>query len=200
MFRWHVPCTNFARRALLAGRRDAVVSNRCSRTLAISSGYPRRWSAGVCGAAALIAAATLATLSMPAQAENAEISLRRAAERTTFSNEEIRDGFFKTAFHAELQFDQKADRIRKFGEPVRIFIANRGAPDRRADIAAVINDIRARVDHLDLAVTDNGQAAHFVVTLVQRRELMQTIRSRYGAERAEKIQHALAPECLSGIG
>jgi Protein of unknown function (DUF2927) len=141
-----------------------------------------------------------AALSVTARAENSEISLRRAAERTTFSNDEIRDGFFKTAFHGELQFDQKADRIRKFNEPVRIFVVNRGAPDRRADIAAVISDIRARVSHLDLALTDNRQAANFVVTLVQRRELMQTIRARYGAARAEKIQHALAPECLSGIG
>jgi hypothetical protein len=48
-------------------------------------------------------AGTIAGL-FPAQAENSAISVRRAAERTSFSDEEIKDGLFKTAFRAELQF------------------------------------------------------------------------------------------------
>ncbi len=110
------------------------------------------------------------------------------------------DGFFKTAFHAELQFDRRGERIRKFDEPVRVFVISRGAPDRRADIAAIIADIRAHVDHLDLAMTDDRQAANFVVTLVQSRDLARTIRTRYGADRAKQIQQSLHPQCLSGIG
>jgi hypothetical protein len=139
-------------------------------------------------------------ISCAAQAEDAEISVRRAAERTSFSDNEIKDGFFKTAFRAELQFDRPAERIRKFDEPIRVFVVNRAAPDRRADIAKVIADIRAHVRSLDVAVTDNRQSANFLVVLVQRSDLERTIRARYGAERAGRIQRALSPECLSGIG
>jgi hypothetical protein len=64
----------------------------------------------------LTAAATLAGL-CPVLAENSTISLRRAAERTNFSNEEIKDGLFKTAFRAELQFGRHEERIRKLTDP-----------------------------------------------------------------------------------
>jgi hypothetical protein len=140
------------------------------------------------------------TLSCAAQVENSEISARRATERTSFSNDEIKDGFFKTAFRPELQFDKPDARIRKFDEPVRVFVINHATPDRRADLAAVVADIRAHVAHLDLAVTDDRGAANFVVTLVHRRDLAQTIRSYYGADKAKQIQRTLGPECLSGIG
>ena len=151
---------------------------------------------------ALVAAAIMAggTLHCAAQADNSDVSIRRASERTNFSDEEIKDGFFKTAFHAELQFDRRGERIRKFDEPVRVFVISRGAPDRRAEIATIIADIRAHVDHLDLAMTDDGQAANFVVTLVQSSDLARTIRAHYGADRAKQIQHSLHPQCLSGIG
>jgi len=146
------------------------------------------------------ALAVSVTLGSPARAEDPDIAIRRAAERTDFSDTDIKDGFFKTAFHAELQLDRAAERIRKFDEPVRVFVVNRGAPDRSADLAAVVADIRARVGHLDLALTDDRKAANFVVTLVLQRDLAKTIRSYYGADKARQIQRALAPECLSGIG
>src|SRR5579864_9549310 len=80
---------------------------------------------------------------IPANAENPDISSRRASERTDFTNEEIRDGFFKIAFSAELQLDTPAEKVRKFDEPVRIFVMSTGGPDRRAEIAAVVADIRS---------------------------------------------------------
>ncbi len=135
-----------------------------------------------------------------AQADNSDVSIRRASERTGFSDDEIKGGFLKTAFHAELQFDRRSERIRKFDEPVRVFVISRGAPDRRAEIATIIADIRAHVDHLDLAMTDDRQAANLVVTLVQSRDLARTIRAHYGADRAKQIQQSLHPQCLSGIG
>jgi Protein of unknown function (DUF2927) len=136
----------------------------------------------------------------PAYAENPDISSRRASERLDFTNDEIKDGFFKIAFKAELQIGAPVERIRKFDEPVRIFVESKGLPDRRSEIAAVVADIRSRVNHLDVAVTDDHQAANFVVRLVGERDLRQTIRSLYGSERARQIQHSLHPECLSGIG
>ncbi len=134
-----------------------------------------------------------------AKAQDSDVSIRRAFERTSFNDPEIKDGFFKTAFHAELQFDRQVERIRKFDEPVRVFVINRGASDRRDRIATIVADIRAHVDHLDLAITNDRPAANFVVTLVPRRDLAGTIRSNYGASKARQIQRALDPQCLSGI-
>jgi hypothetical protein len=136
----------------------------------------------------------------PANAENPDISSRRASERTDFTNDEITDGFFKIAFRAELELGVAAERVRKYDEPVRIFVASQGVPDRRPEIAAIVADIRARVNHLDVAITDDRQAANFTVALVAERDLARTIRSHYGRERARRIQQSLDPQCLSGIG
>jgi len=135
-----------------------------------------------------------------ANAEDPDISSRRAAERTDFTNEEIRDGFFKIAFSAELQLDTPAERVRKFDEPIRIFVESRGTPDRRPQIAAIVDDIRAHVNHLDVAITNDRRAANFTVRLVADRNLGRTIRALYGNDRAKRIQQSLSPQCLSGIG
>jgi len=137
---------------------------------------------------------------IPANAENPDISSRRASERTDFTNEEIRDGFFKIAFSAELQLDTPAEKVRKFDEPVRIFVMNLGGRDRRAEIAAVVADIRAHVNHLDVAVTNDRREANFLVRLVPERKVDRTIRALYGNDKAKKIQQSLDPVCLSGIG
>jgi Protein of unknown function (DUF2927) len=161
---------------------------------------------GFLSSACLIAGALVAAtitidgiVSVPALAENSDISVRRATERTTFSDDEIKDGFFKTAFRAELQFGRQNERIRKFDEPVRVFVANGGTPDRSADIAAIVADIRARVNHLDLAMTTDRKNANLVVMLMRAGDFAQTIRSRYGDDAAKKIQRSLHPQCLSGI-
>src|ERR1700694_1630938 len=67
-------------------------------------------------------------------AENAEISSRRASERRGFTNAEIKDGFLKIALTAELQLGAQAERVRKFDEPVRIFITSKAMPDRRPEL------------------------------------------------------------------
>lgn len=128
-----------------------------------------------------------------------EIEQRQAAERIAFSDEEIKDGFFKTALGAELAFDKADARIRKFDGPVRVFVAGRG-PRSRADLERVVADIAARVDHLDLAMVDDAHDANVMVTLVRRSDFATTVKSRYGAERARQIESRLQPECLSGIG
>jgi hypothetical protein len=145
-----------------------------------------------------IAIAAVATSGIPAHGENSEIAIRRAAERTSFTDAEIMDGFFKLAFRAELQLDGNTERIRKFDEPVRVVVV--GKPARRADIAAIIADIRARVAHLDIALVGDLRSANFVVMLVPKPDFKRTVRSLYGRERAKQIQGRLAPQCLSGIG
>jgi Protein of unknown function (DUF2927) len=148
----------------------------------------------------LLGALLLIGANAPARAENPEISSRRAAERMDFSNDEIKDGFFKIAFRAEMQVGAPADRVRKFDEPVRIFIDSKAEPDRSAEIAKVVADISARINHLDIAITHDRDAANFVVMLVSDNEMAATIRARYGSHRAKEIEKSLNPQCLSGIG
>lgn len=134
-----------------------------------------------------------------AHAEPPEVANRRAEQRQGFSDAEIRNGFFKIALDAELALDAPVHRIRKFDEPVRIFIDAKGSPQHAATLAAIAADIRRRVDHLDLALTEDRDAANFIVTLVASRDLVPVIRSRFGREKANKIEHSLNPQCLSGI-
>jgi Protein of unknown function (DUF2927) len=172
---------------------------RFANTFSLSAGAGTR----IIGRLALTAFAWFALAGIgciPAKAENPDITSRRGSERTDFTNEEIKEGFFKIAFGAELQLDKPAERVRKFDEPVRIFVTSSGEPNRRSEIAAVVADIRAHVNHLDVAVTNDRRAANFVVRLVPERKLDRTIRALYGSDRARQIKQSLSPECLSGIG
>jgi len=151
-------------------------------------------------ALAAITVTLAAVTCAPAHAEDPDIASRRASARTDFTDAEIKDGFFKIAFNAELQLGAAAGRVRKFDEPVRIFLDSQGEPDRRPEIEAIIADIRAHVNHLDVAVTNDRQAANFTVRLVAAHDLDRTIRALYGNEKAKRIQQTLNPQCLSGIG
>ena len=93
----------------------------------------------------------------------------------------------------------RVDRIRKFDGPVRVYVESRAKPDRRAQVAEVVGDIRNRIDHLDIAVTDDKAAGNIVVTLVRDRALAPTIRAFYGRDRARQIERSLQPQCLSGF-
>jgi Protein of unknown function (DUF2927) len=146
----------------------------------------------------LCGAALLAGPMASAAAEDAEISARRAAERKDFTDSEIMRGFFKTVFGAELRLRGRTDVIRKYDGPVRVFIESRARPDRRADVAKVIDDIRSRIDHLDIAVTDDRSAANFLVVIVRDRDFSRTVRTMYGRDKAKRIAK-LDPQCLSGF-
>src|ERR1700759_4296577 len=119
---------------------------------------------------ALAAVALIGAGWLSARAENPDVASRRATERTDFTNEEIKEGFFKIALGAELQIDKPAGRVRKFDEPVRIFVETTGAQQQRRDeLTNVVADIRSRVNHLDIDLTTDRSAANFVVRLVPER-------------------------------
>ena len=154
-----------------------------------------------CTAMVILGLATLAGDYGLAKAEDAGIASRRAAERHDFTDGEIRNGFFKVAFRAELQVGRSAERVRKFDGPVRIFIdSSQALPKRRAGITAIVADIGRRIDHLDLAIATDRREANFTVSLVADREMAATIRARYGRQSARRIEKSLNPQCLSGIG
>ena len=134
----------------------------------------------------------------PVRAEDPQISARRATEKKKFTDKQIIDGFFKVAFGAEFQVAGRVDRIRKYDGPVRVFVENRAKPDRSAQVAAVVADIGARIDHLDIAMAEDRSSANVRVTLVRDRDLARTIREFYG-DRAKRILRSLEPQCLSGF-
>jgi hypothetical protein len=150
--------------------------------------------------ARIITAIALVALTIgAAYGQSTQISSRRATERKVFTDAEISDGFFKTAFGAELRIAGRSDRIRRYDVPIRVFIDSRAKPDRASQVAAVITDIGARVQHLDIAVTQDRANANIVVTLVRDRDLRNTIARMYGRERSRQIQRKLGPQCLSGF-
>jgi Protein of unknown function (DUF2927) len=134
-----------------------------------------------------------------ASAEIPAIASRQRAEKKTFTDSEIIEGFFKTAFGAEYHLAGRVDRIRKYDMPVRVFADGAGRPDRKAQLAKVVADIAQRVQHLDIAMTDSIDRANVVVNLVRDRDLSRTIARFYGREREREIRSSLDPQCLSGF-
>jgi hypothetical protein len=133
-----------------------------------------------------------------AAAEIPAIASRQRAEKKTFTDSEIADGFFKTAFGAEYHLAGRVDRIRKYDGPVRVF-ADGNRPDRKAQLSKVVADIGQRVQHLDIAMAPDSDSANVVVKLVRDRDLYRTITAFYGSERAREIKTSLDPQCLSGF-
>jgi hypothetical protein len=150
--------------------------------------------------AVVLAGASICIVVAP-QALSGEIpgvASRQRAEKKTFTDAEIMDGFFKTAFGAEFHLAGRVDRIRKYGAPVRVFIDGNRL-DRKGQLAKVVADIGKRVQHLDIAMADTSADANVVVKLVRDRDLYRTITASYGADRAREIRASLDPQCLSGF-
>ena len=130
--------------------------------------------------------------------ENPAVASRQRSEKKVFTDGEIIEGFLKTAFGAEYQLAGRVDRIRKYDAPVRVFVdGNR--TDRKAQLARIVTDVAARVQHLDIAMTERSDGANVLVKLVRDRDLYRTITTFYGSERAREIRSSLDPQCLSGF-
>src|SRR5260370_20502458 len=151
----------------------------------------------VAAALAAIAFETVAS-PPPASAEIAAIASRQRAEKKTFTDSEIIEGFMKTAFGAEYHLAGRVDRIRKYEAPVRVFTDGSHA-DRKGQLAKVVADIAQRVQHLDIAMAETSDGANVLVKLVRDRDLFRTISTFYGSERAREIKTSLDPQCLSGF-
>ena len=134
-----------------------------------------------------------------AAAEIPGIASRQRAEKKTFTDSEIVDGFLKTAFGAEYHLAGRVDRIRKYDAPVRVFADGVKRADRKTQLAKIVADIAARVQHLDIAMADSSEGANVIVKLVRDRDLNRTISTFYGTDRAREIRSSLDPQCLSGF-
>src|SRR5438128_7167453 len=149
--------------------------------------------------AAALATLTTAIIAPPtASAELPAIAQRQRTEKKSFTDSEIVEGFMKTAFGAEYHLAGRVDRIRKYEVPVRVF-ADGTRADRKAQLAKIVADIGARVQHLDIAMAASNEEANVLVKLVRDRDLNRTIATFYGSERAREIRSSLDPQCLSGF-
>ena len=150
---------------------------------------------------ALIAMLAAGIPNGPALAEDPDITSRRASERTEFTNEEIKDGFFKIAFHAEMQIGAQAERVRKYrraGQDIRgqqgrarpqpgdrrdrCRHSGPGEPSRRGD--------HERIARLPISSSRWSRSA------IWRRPFA---RSTATTGRSA-FRQSLSPQCLSGIG
>jgi hypothetical protein len=158
----------------------------------------RLWPLSRLAAAGLAAIVCAGLWPSAAMGEIPAVVARQRAERTNFTDAEIVEGFFKTAFGAEYHLAGRVDRIRKYDMPVRVF-ADGGRADRKAQLAKVVADIAQRVQHLDITMAENSEDANVSVKLVRDRDLYRTIATHYGRERAREIKTSLDPQCLSGF-
>ena len=135
----------------------------------------------------------------PPAAEIPAIASRQRAEKKSFTDSEIIEGFFKTAFGAEYHLAGRVDRIRKYDVPVRVFAdgANRATARRNSPRSWPIS--AQRMQHLDIAMARNSDDANVIVKMVRDRDLSRTITNFYGSERAKEIRASLDPQCLSGF-
>jgi hypothetical protein len=160
---------------------------------------PRRSRTLATLAATLTGIALGAIASPPAPAgEIPGVVQRQRTEKKTFTDSEIVEGFFKTAFGAEYHLAGRVDRIRKYETPVRVF-ADGNRLDRKAQLAKIVADIAAKVQHLEIAMAANNDDANVLVKLVRDRDLNRTIATFYGSEQAKEIRSSLDPQCLSGF-
>ena len=151
-------------------------------------------------AAIAFGAVTTATApSIMALAEIPQVTMRQRAEKKSFTDDEILEGFFRTAFGAEYHLAGRIDRIRKYEAPVRVFIDGARFTKRTAQLSKIIDDVGKRVQNLDIVQVAARDKANIVVTLVRDGELGRTIAKLYGAEKAREIQNSLDPQCLSGF-
>jgi hypothetical protein len=134
----------------------------------------------------------------PVKSEIPAIASRQRAEKRSFTDDEIIEGFFKTSFGAEYHLAGRVDRIRRYDQPVRVY-AEGNRTDRKTQLASVVADIGNRIQHLDIAMADSPEDATITVQLVRDRDLSRTIAKNYGSQRAKEIRTSLDPQCLSGF-
>src|SRR5882757_3962330 len=138
-------------------RSNLRTRDRCGSVVAMRAHRRSPYTRLLTAALALIMLGILAPPSTCA--ENAAIASRQRREKKVFTDSEIIDGFMKTAFGAEYHLAGKVDRIRKYNTPVRVY-ADGTRADRKAQLAKIVADIAARIQHLDIAMTESSGEAN----------------------------------------
>jgi hypothetical protein len=93
----------------------------------------------------------------------------------------------------------RVNGIRKYDKPVRVYVENHAQPDRSAQIAEIVADVRSRVEHLDVAMAADRKEANVIIQMLSARAFYPTLRSTFGRDRLRSIRKSLDPQCLSGF-
>jgi len=108
-------------------------------------------------------------------------SAGRAAEDVSvvdlYSDAELVDGFVRTVFGNEGTFMPTPDArfVKKFAEPVRVFIDNRASIDRTRDVKQLVGVLNRSVRNLYISVVEDRTFANLIVFLVNRSAYRKTI-------------------------
>jgi len=102
----------------------------------------------------LLAVLLLSALAQPARA---------------LSDRDIAAGFGKTVFGAEYtSWGWRSMVVKKFAGPVRVYIDNRAAKDRRAQVERFVRSLPKTIRGLDLRIVDRPERANYRIFIVDR--------------------------------
>jgi hypothetical protein len=104
-----------------------------------------------------------------------------------FSDAALVDGFYRTVFGLEYEGGSHgASVVKKFVQPVRLYIDDRAREDRRRQVERFVRSVNTAVRGLDLRVVDSPSQANFTVYVVDRAQYAQVIQNDvYNSPRAQ---------------
>lgn len=113
-------------------------------------------------------------------------SVQISSAQPSFSDAALRDGFFRTVFGLEYADDtQGASVVKKFTEPVRIYLDQRSRTERRRTVERFVRSVNRGVRGLDIRIVDSPLQANFTVYIVDRVNYAQVIQDDvYNSSRA----------------
>jgi hypothetical protein len=86
-----------------------------------------------------------------------------------FTDAELIDGFDRTVFGSEYAtFGWQAWIVKKYVDPVRVFIDDRSGLGKAAAVARFVRSLPAQIADLDIAVVGKPEAANFHIYIVDR--------------------------------
>ncbi len=121
--------------------------------------------------------------------------------QSRFSDAALADGFFRTVFGLEYAASSRgASVVKKFVEPVRLYIDHRARADRRRDVERFVSAVNQAVRGLDLQVVNDPRRANFTVYVVDRAQYADVIRNDiYNSPRAQ-VRGRCMVRVLTGTG
>lgn len=124
-----------------------------------------------------------------------------ANAQNRFSDAALADGFYRTVFGLEYEAGSRgASVVKKFVEPVRLYIDQRARADRRRHVERFVRSVNQAVRGLDLQVVDSASQANFIVYVVDRAQYAHVIQNDvYNSPRAQVLGRCMV-RVLTGRG
>jgi hypothetical protein len=105
-----------------------------------------------------------------------------ATPTRAFTDAELIDGFERTVFGSEYSsFGWQSFLVKKFVEPVRVFVDDRSAAHRGGEIAAFIRSLPSKIAGLDIDVVAEPAEANYRIFVIDRAAYREVVsREVYG--------------------